>query len=144
MNINFKRFDKSIDPPQYQTQGSAGFDLPARARVVVPPWTPTLIPVNVAVQIPKGYFLLLCSRSSMPKKKGLIVANSIGIIDHDYRGDVDEIGLMVINFTKKDVIVESGERLCHGLILPVERVEFVEKETFKDKNRGGFGTTGGY
>src|SRR3989338_1631014 len=116
MKINIKRLDSSLPLPQYQTKGSVGFDLVARVSLSIKPFAPTIIPLNVVVKVPKGCVMLLFARSSLPLKKGLIVANSVGVIDQDYCGENDEIGLQVINFTKKNVIVDKGERIAQGLI----------------------------
>ena len=86
--------------------------------------------------------MLLFARSSLPLKKGLIVANSVGVIDQDYCGENDEIGLQVINFTKKNVIVDKGERIAQGLIVPIEAVTMKEVKKMTSKSRGGFGSTG--
>ncbi len=140
--LKLKRIDKSLPLPAYQTKGSVGFDLYARETVKIKPFEPTLIPLNTIVKIPKGYMLLLASRSSLPIKKGLMVANGVGIIDQDYCGENDELKLLVINFTKKEVIVKKGERIAQGIIVKIEKPEFEEVEKMGEKSRGGFGSTG--
>ncbi len=143
MNIRIKRIDSSLPLPEYQTEGSVAFDLYAREKTVVQPWSPTIIPANIIVEVPEGYFLMLASRSSTPIKKNLMVANSIGVIDQDYHGDKDEIGIQVLNFSKENVTVEKGERIAQALLVKIAKVEtFVEVKSIKETSRGGFGSTG--
>ncbi|MDA1316520.1 MAG: dUTP diphosphatase [bacterium] len=143
MNVKIKRIDTSLPLPTYQTPGSVAFDLYARLTTTVTPWKPTIIPANVVIEVPEGYFLMLSSRSSTPMKKGLMVANGIGVIDQDYNGDEDEIGVQVLNFTKKDVIISKGERIAQALLVKIAKVvEFDEVEQMSSTSRGGFGSTG--
>ncbi|QQS44605.1 dUTP diphosphatase [Candidatus Roizmanbacteria bacterium] len=143
MNIRIKRIDSSLPLPEYQTEGSVAFDLYAREKTTVQPWSPTIIPANIIVEVPEGYFLMLASRSSTPIKKNLIIANSIGVIDQDYHGDKDEIGIQVLNFSKENVTVEKGERIAQALLVQIAKVEtFVEVKSIKETSRGGFGSTG--
>ncbi len=76
-------------------------------------------------------------------KKGLVVANAIGIIDQDYCGPTDEVKVQAYNITDAPVTVERGERIAQGMFLPVERAEWVEG-TPNATDRGGFGSTKGY
>lgn len=143
MNIRIKRIDSSLPLPEYQTSGSVAFDLYARTKTIIQPWNPTIIPANIIVEVPEGYFLMLASRSSTPIKKKLMVANSIGVIDQDYHGDKDEIGIQVLNFSNDEVVVEKGERIAQALLVKIAKVEtFEEVESIKETSRGGFGSTG--
>ncbi|KKQ37088.1 MAG: Deoxyuridine 5'-triphosphate nucleotidohydrolase Dut [Candidatus Roizmanbacteria bacterium GW2011_GWA2_37_7] len=143
MNLRMKRIDTSLPVPEYQTHGSVAFDLYARTTTTIKPFTPTIIPANIIVEIPDGYFLLLASRSSTPIKKHLIVANGIGIIDQDYHGDTDEIAMQVLNFSKEDVTVEKGERIAQAILVKIAKIDkFVEVQSMKKESRGGFGSTG--
>jgi dUTP pyrophosphatase len=142
MKLNVKRIDKNLKLPEYKTKGAVGFDLTARLETVIKPFEVTLIPLNVVVKVPKGYGLFLFSRSSVPGKKGLMVANSVGVIDQDYHGEDDEIKMAALNFTKKDVIVEKGERICQGIIMKIATPTITEVKKMASKSRGGFGTTG--
>ena len=83
-------------------------------------------------------------RSSLPLKKGLVVANAVGVIDRDYCGPADEVKVQVMNVGDAPVTIERGERIAQGLILPVTRVQFEEVEAIAAESRGGFGSTGGY
>lgn len=143
MKIKIKLIDTSLPLPQYQTEGSVAFDLYARETTVIPPFEPTIIPANVVIEVPKGYFLMVASRSSTPLKKKLMVANGIGVIDQDYHGDKDEIGVQVLNFSKADVVIEKGERIAQALLVQIAKVvDFDVVESIKSKSRGGFGSTG--
>lgn len=143
MNVKIKRIDPTLPLPKYQTHGSVAFDLYAREATAIAPWKPTIIPANVVIEVPEGYFLMLSSRSSTPIKKGLMVANGIGVIDQDYSGDDDEIGVQVLNFTKKDVVIPKGERIAQALLVKIAKVvEFDEVTEMNSKSRGGFGSTG--
>lgn len=142
MKINVKRIDKSLNLPEYKTKGAVGFDLTAREGVVFKPSEMKLIPLNLIVKIPKGYGLFLFSRSSVPSKKGLMVANGVGVIDQDYNGEEDELKTLAVNITKKKVVVEKGERICQGVFLKLGIAKFVEVKKMSKNSRGGFGSTG--
>ena len=145
MDFPIKLVDPTLLLPSYQTKGSVAFDLYARIDVRIKPWKPTLIPLNVIVEIPKGYMLLLASRSSLPLKKNLLVANGVGIIDQDYCGKDDEVALQVVNFSEKVVRVARGERIAQGILMRVDKVDkFKVKQKMSNTSRGGFGSTGGH
>jgi len=139
--IEIKRFDKSVPLPEYKTKGAAAFDLCSRINVEIPPKELKYVPLNVAVQTPPGYFLLLVARSSN-HKKGLWMANGVGIGDSDFSGDDDEYMAVYYNFTDKPVLVEKGERIAQGLIIKREDIKWNEVDKMKNKTRGGWGTTG--
>lgn len=136
-----KRFDASLPLPEYKTAGAAGLDLVARLDVTIEPQSVGYVPLNIALELPAGYFALLAARSSL-HKKGLMLANGIGVGDYDYRGDGDEYTAALYNFSQQTVAVTRGERLVQLLILPVARVQISEKHQLQNENRGGFGSTG--
>jgi dUTP pyrophosphatase len=143
MKIEIKRIDNTLPLPKYETSGSVAFDLYSRIDMTIKPFTPTIMPTNFIIKTPPGYFLMLASRSSTPLKKGLMVANGIGVVDEDYCGDSDEIGLQLLNFTQKDIEIKKGDRIGQALFVKIEKAdEFDEKETMDSKSRGGFGSTG--
>jgi dUTP pyrophosphatase len=142
MKIKIKRIDKSLPLPEYKTRGAVGFDLLAREETIIKPFEVALVPLNVVVKVPNGYGLFLFSRSSVPGKKGIIVANGVGVIDQDYSGEEDELKLAALNITKKKVIVEKSERICQGIFLKLTVGKFSEVKKMASKSRGGFGTTG--
>src|SRR3990167_9976545 len=109
MKVKIKRVDKSLPLPKYKTPGAVAFDVLARETVEIEPNSIGRVPVNIVVEIPKGYMLLLKDRSSTAKKKGLIC--TVGFIDQDYCGENDEIMKQFYNFQKVPVTVERGERL---------------------------------
>lgn len=142
MKVKIKRIDASLPLPAYQTAGAAAFDLYSREDLVIPPKSVTLIPTNIIVEIPKGYMLTVVTRSSTPKKKGLLVPHGIGIIDQDYHGPKDEIMLQVYNFTDQEVSIAKGERVGQAAFVRVDQGEWEEVEEIKKESRGGFGSTG--
>lgn len=127
--------------PEYQTAGSAGVDFYSRIDATVSPHETQILPSNFIIELPKGYFLLVAARSSA-HKKGLIPANGVGIIDQDYQGRNDEIGILVYNFTDDPIEIKKGDRIAQGLVLPFERVEWEEIDEVNKNSRGGFGSTG--
>lgn len=142
MTVNIKRIDQNLPLPQYQTDGAAGFDFVARQDTTIAPQGLAIIPGNVVVQIPQGYMLLVASRSSTARKKGLMLANGVGIIDSDYSGPEDEIGISVYNFTDQAVTVERGERIAQGIFVSIATPQIQEIESIEGQSRGGFGSTG--
>ncbi len=116
-------------------------DLAARLDVTIQPHTIGYIPLNVAVQLPQGYWLLLAARSST-HKLGLIPANGIGIGDNDFCGDNDEYALIVYNFTDQPVTVQRGTRVAQCMIMKQEPIELEEVEFLDNRDRGGIGSTG--
>lgn len=142
MKVLIKRIDLSIPLPTYHTEGAVAFDLLSREDMVIKPSEIKLIPCNVIVKVPRGYMLLLASRSSTPLKKGLMMANGIGVIDQDYAGPEDELKFQAFNFTKEDVVVKKGDRVAQALFVPIMKVRLKEVKQMNSKNRGGFGSTG--
>ncbi len=139
--VRVKRFDKKIPLPEYKTQGAAAFDLCSRIDMEIPPKEFKYVPLNVAIKTPPGYFLLLAARSST-HKKGLWMANGIGIGDPDFSGDGDEYNAVYYNFSDKPVSIEKGERIAQGLIVKREAIYWQEVSSMKNKTRGGWGSTG--
>lgn len=128
--------------PGYGTKDSAGFDLAAAHDVVVAPRQITLVRTGLVIEVPTGYFLAIFARSSTPLKRGLIVANGVGVIDPDYSGPNDEVMIQVMNVSDSDVKIGRGERLAQGIVLPAPRVTWEEAAEIRDVTRGGFGATG--
>ena len=141
LKVEIKRIDRGLPLPTYATAGSVGFDLLCREDVEILPRRIELIPGNVVVRIPAGYFLMLTLRSSTPRRKSLLIPNGVGIIDQDYCGEGDELKVQVFNFSEKAVQVKRGERIAQGLFLPVTRVVWEEIDQV-GQGRGGFGSTG--
>ena len=139
--IKIKRFDQELPLPQYQTAGAVGLDLVARTELIIAPQTVGLVPLNIALALPTGYFAQLVARSSL-QKRGLWLANGVGVIDTDYCGDEDEIRAPLFNFSSVSVTVTRGERLAQLLILSTPSIEWREVERLGGSSRGGFGSTG--
>lgn len=127
--------------PSYQTAGAAGFDLAASADLVVPPGEIRLVPTGLVIEVPQGHFLGIFARSSTPLKRGLIVANGVGVLDSDYCGPEDEIRIQVMNVTQAPVSISRGDRLAQGVILSFVRADWREADASRP-SRGGFGSTG--
>ncbi len=140
-NLTYKKIDKNLPDPKYQTKGSVGFDLYSRIDITIKPHQIELVPTNLIVKIPKDYFLMITSRSSTPIKKHLFVANGIGVIDQDYHGDQDEIKVEFYNFSNKSVKIEKGERIAQALLVKISTPKLKLQNFNKKISRGGFGST---
>ena len=140
--VRIHRLSPSAELPRYATAGAAGFDLAACADVVVDPGRTALIPTGLVIEVPAGMFLAIFARSSTPLKRGLMVANGVGVVDADYCGASDEVKIPVLNFTASAVTVKAGDRIAQGILLPVSQVEWEEVEMIEKDARGGFGSTG--
>jgi len=141
MQVKIKRVDKQLPLPCYETNGSVGFDILAREDTVIETDKVGLVPGNIIVEVPKGYMLTLASRSSTPKKKGLLTPHGIGVVDHDYCGPEDEIKIQVYNFTDNEVLIKRGDKIAQGLFIRVDKFAWEEVDDMKKPNRGGFGST---
>lgn len=141
MKVRIKRFHEDLPLPEHKTSKAAAFDLYARETVEIQPASIGNVPLNNVIETPDGYFLLVAARSST-HKKGLLLANGIGIVDPDYSGDEDELRAVYYNFTSKPVLVERGERIAQGTFVKIEKADWQETKEMGNKNRGGFGTTG--
>lgn len=142
MHVKIVRIDKELPLPVYETDGSVGFDLLARETTIISPKTIKLIPANVIVEVPKGYMLVVASRSSTPLKKNLSTPHGFGIIDHDYCGPADEIKIQVYNFSEADVVINRGDKIAQGVFVHIEKFLFEEVNGIVERSRGGFGSTG--
>lgn len=142
LKVRITRIDTDLPLPQHETAGSVGFDLLCRADVTVAAGGIELVPANVIVEVPEGMMLMIASRSSLPRRKGLMIPNGVGIVDQDYRGPKDEIHVQVLNFTPDAVTLERGERIAQGILVRIEQVEWEEVAEAEGESRGGFGSTG--
>jgi dUTP pyrophosphatase len=97
---------------------------------------------GLVIAVPNGYFLGVFARSSTPLKRGLMVANGVGVVDADYCGPDDEIKVQVLNITDQPVVVKKGERIAQGIVLPAPEVRWEEVDEMSTPTRGGFGSTG--
>jgi dUTP pyrophosphatase len=141
MQLKVTRLRQSVPLPVYASDGAAGFDLAAADDVEIPAGTIRLIPTGLVFAVPEGYFLAIFARSSTPLKRGLALANGVGVLDSDYRGPSDELKIQLLNLTREPIVVRAGDRLAQGIVLPAPQVEFVEGDATAP-TRGGFGSTG--
>ncbi len=136
--------NKSTNPlPAYSTELSAGMDLRANLTesIVLKPMERKLVPTGLFVEIPAGFEAQIRPRSGLALKKGITVLNTPGTIDADYRG---EIGVILINLSQEDFVIEHGERICQMIIAAHETVKWELSGALEDTQRGagGFGHTG--
>ena len=119
----------------------AGLDLAASETTHIAPGIVTLVPTGVAVAIPDGYFGLLAARSSLAAKKSMTLANGVGVIDSDYRG---EIKIPIIPLDGCHNLIQAGQKIAQLIILPIAlpTVEVVADLDETTRNTGSFGSTG--
>ena len=127
--------------PEYHSGDAAAFDLAAVADVTILPGKVALVPTGLVIRVPLRMFLGIFARSSTPLKRGLMVANGVGVIDPDYCGPEDEVKIAVMNFTDAPVVVARGDRIAQGIFLKAPRVQWAEAEP-AERSRGGFGSSG--
>lgn len=129
--------------PAYETSASAGVDLRADIDkiVVLKPFERTLVKTGLFLEIPEGFEGQVRPRSGLALKKGITVLNSPGTIDADYRG---EVGVILINLSQEDFIIENGERIAQLVFCKVEQANWENVEILTETHRGegGFGSTG--
>ena len=129
--------------PSYETELSAGMDIRANidAPIVLAPLQRTLVKTGIFMELPKGYEAQVRPRSGLALKKGITCLNSPGTIDADYRG---EVGVILVNLSNEDFIIEDGERIAQIVIAKHERAEWDLAEELSETERGagGFGSTG--
>lgn len=129
--------------PQYATPMSAGMDIRANLEepVILRPMERRLIPTGLYIALPEGFEAQIRPRSGLALKKGITVLNSPGTVDADYRG---EVGVLLINLSNEDFVVNDGERIAQMVIAQHEQVEFVAVEELDETERGagGYGHTG--
>ena len=143
MIVAIKRVDQSLPMPEYQTSGSAAFDMYARTDFEIQAGEIARIPSNLIVDIPQTHYLQITLRSGTPKKKlGLVVPHGVGIIDSDYNGPEDEILVQVLNTGHDVVKIEKGERFAQAVFVKIDKAEFEEIGEVASQSRGGFGSTG--
>ncbi len=139
--VDIFRIDPATPIPEYKTPGAIAFDIACVEEKMLPPDELVFIRTGLVVCTPPGYGLIIAARSSTAKK-GLVLANGIGVIDQDYCGPNDELLLSVRNIGKEPYRLEKGERIAQGLFLPVARAVFQDRKNLDGPSRGGYGTTG--
>jgi dUTP pyrophosphatase len=142
LRLPVKRLDAQLPVPSYAHEGDAGLDLYSAVDATIAPLERALLPTGIAVAIPEGYAGFVQPRSGLALRKGLSFANTPGLIDSHYRG---EIQLIAINLdAAKPIFVRRGEKIGQLVIQAVERAELVEVSDLDETARGegGFGSTG--
>lgn len=131
--------------PEYATAYSAGMDLRANLYqpIVLKPLERSVVPTGIYIQLPPGYEAQIRPRSGLALKHGIGIVNSPGTIDADYRG---EIGVILVNLSNEDFIIQDGERICQMIVAQHARVEWEVADTLEKSERGtgGFGHTGNH
>ena len=142
--MTIKIINKSQHPlPNYETLASAGMDLRAdlTAPITLSPLGRIIVKTGLFIELPIGYEAQVRPRSGLAIKKGITVLNSPGTVDADYRG---EIGVILVNLSNEDFVIENGERIAQLIIAKHERAEWIEVQELSETSRGegGFGSTG--
>ena len=142
MNINI--INKSQhDLPSYETIASAGMDLRANITdpITLKPLERTIVKTGLFIELPIGYEAQVRPRSGLAAKNGVTVLNAPGTVDADYRG---EIGVILVNLSNEDFIIQNGERIAQLVIAKHERAEWTVVQELSETSRGegGFGSTG--
>ena len=137
--------DKDIHLPVRKTKYSAGYDVEAAEDVVIPSFkkeiTPTLVKTGIKAYMADDEALMLYNRSSNPKKKGLILANSVGVVDKDYYGNSDNDGHIMFafyNIKDEDVIIKKGEAIGQAIF---QKYLITDNDNAEGERTGGFGST---
>ena len=137
--------DKQINLPARSTKNSAGYDIEAAEDVVIPAFKagqkPVLVKTGLKAYMQSDEVLILANRSSNPGKKGLILANSIGVVDSDYYGNPDNDGHIMFaffNFKSEDIEIKKGERIGQGMF---QKYLVTDNDIAGGERTGGFGST---
>lgn len=142
ISVPIKRLDKTMTLPTYAYTGDAGLDLMASEDVTLEPFARTLIPTGLAIAIPEGYAGFVLPRSGLALRSGLSLANTPGLIDAHYRG---ELKVVALNLDPQTPIhITRGERIAQLVIQQVPVVDLVEVDELDttDRGAGGFGSSG--
>lgn len=134
-------YEEGATPLAYAHKGDAGLDIAANETVTLEPGERKLVGTGVRIAVPEGYVGLLFPRSGNAAKKGLTLANSVGVIDSGYRGEVK--GIMV-NLGSDPVTINSGERIMQLVLVPFLSAVVTPVLSLEETERGenGFGSTG--
>jgi dUTP pyrophosphatase len=129
--------------PNYETIASAGMDLRANLSqpITIKSLERIIVKTGLFIELPIGYEAQVRPRSGLAAKEGITVLNSPGTVDADYRG---EIGVILVNLSNEDFVIENGERIAQLIIAKHERAEWIEVSELSETSRGegGFGSTG--
>ena len=141
MQLKIKRLDPRAQLPEYKSPGASGLDLSTLVGHLLYPGRRVVLPTGIAVQMPIGFEGQIRSRSGLSAEEGIIVLNSPGTIDSDYRG---EIKLIIQNNSRVPYRIEAGDRLAQLVICPISHCTLVEVDRLTETKRGeqGLGSTG--
>lgn len=143
MQLKIRLLREGACLPKRATAESAGLDLCAclEEALVLRPMEPTRIPTGIAIELPPGTAGLVYARSGLAGKHGVTLANGVGVIDSDYRG---EVLVAMVNLSQKDYTIRPGDRIAQLVVSPVLLPEPVGAEALSGTGRGegGFGSTG--
>jgi dUTP pyrophosphatase len=133
--------DLEIKGKNFEKIGRYNDGKPEEVIIVISPKGRVLIPTGLFIEVPVGYKANVLPRSGLALKAGITVANSPGLIDEDYRG---EVGVILINHSDSNYIIKNGDRIAQLVLTKYEKIEFNEVNELGDTNRGegGFGSTG--
>ena len=142
--VRFRKLSSDIPTPSFATEGSAGIDLTSDEDHDLEAGKTHLFRVGLCIAVPEGYVGLVCSRSGLALKHGVIVLNAPGILDSDYRGDSDIVGVILHNTgaAHQSYKVAKGDRIAQLVIVPHARFEMKEIDSMDSTSRGGWGSTG--
>lgn len=142
ITLPIKRLDPTVELPSYAYAGDAGLDLRASESAVLKPLERRLVSTGLAIAIPEGYAGFVQPRSGLALRKGLSMANTPGLIDAHYRG---ELKVCTVNLdSQNDIVIERGERIAQLVIqkVPVVTLTEVDELDETDRGTGGFGSSG--
>lgn len=144
MELKIKKIKPNAEIPAPATAGAAGMDLRAccEAPVIIEPFQRVAIPTGIAIELPgPDTVALVFARSGLAIKQGLALANGVGVIDSDYRG---EIAALVVNLSDKPIEIQHGERIAQMVCMPVlvPQLRVIDELTDTGRGQGGFGSTG--
>jgi dUTP pyrophosphatase len=140
MDVPILRLHDSTREPLYATPGSVGFDLSTAEAVDIEPGAIALVGTGLVFATPPGWCLLICLRSSTPRRFGVLQPHAVGIIDEDYRGPEDELRLQLLNFTTAPIHIPADSRIAQGVFVRTERAVW-SAHASEHGSRGGFGST---
>lgn len=145
-STGYEMKDPGFDLPKRSTKHSAGYDMFCPERVEIPPYkigdNPVLVKTGVKAYMQDDEYLMLCNRSSNPKKKKLIVPNGVGIADADYTDNPDnegELGFLFYNLSNETVVIEKGDKIGQAIF---QRYLITDDDNAEGIRNGGWGSTG--
>lgn len=146
MKVKIKRLDPRAYIPEYATPGAAAVDLHAvlDEPLVLWPGETKLIGTGLSTEFPENVAMILAPRSGLGANKGIVLANGIGVIDSDFKGEIKIAAWNRNHPGDGPYTITPGERLCQAMFIPVLKADFEEAEELEETDRGdgGFGSTG--